>query len=68
MPERKIKRIKVESCWGGGERFSFRLTFPDGSRESISGDTWTRKTASQALDIAEHVYGYDRRNVRFEVR
>ena len=59
------KIIRVERCWNGGTRFSFRLTMPDGSRESVTGEEWTRKVAGEALNIAEHVYGYDRRNVRF---
>ena len=59
--------IKVEGCWNGGSKYSFRLTMPDGSRESIMGEDWTRKLASRALDIAEHVYGFNRRKIRFRV-
>lgn len=48
---------------------SFRLTLPDGSRESIpnpEGDYWDRKTAKAALDLLETVCGLDRRRIRFE--
>jgi len=57
--------VKVEQCWNGGNRHSFRLTMPSGHRESVTGGAWTRQVASEALNIVEHVYGYDRRSVRF---
>ena len=60
-----MNRIRVEQCWSGGDKFSFRLTFPAGSRESVRGDTWTRAVAAEALDIAEHLYGMSRSRVRF---
>lgn len=65
-----MPRIRVESTFGGhGDRaHGFRLTMPDGSREQLIGFTWTRKLASLALDIAEHLYGYKRASVRFDVR
>ena len=44
----------------------FRLGYmPSGHRESVTGGAWTRQVASDALNIVEHVYGYDRRSVRF---
>jgi len=58
-------RVKVESCWGGGDRFYFRLILPDGSREHVPGERWCRKVASDALDVLENVYGYARGRVRF---
>ena len=61
-------RIKVESCWNGGDRHYFRLTLPNGDRESITGYTWTRSTATEALDLLESLYGYIRRSIRFDVR
>ena len=60
--------IKVESCWGGNNHYTFRLTTPDGSREYVRGDEWSRKLASEALDIFEKVYGLSRRKIRFDVR
>lgn len=58
-----MSNIKVTPCYGS--RPYFRLTLPDGSRENIPGDTWTRATAAEALDILQHVYGLDRAAVRF---
>jgi hypothetical protein len=40
---------------------------PDGRRESIRGEAWTRRTASEALDIIEKVYHIERGAVRFDV-
>lgn len=58
-------RVKVESCWGANNKYYFQLTFKDGSREFVRGDQWTRKVASEALDIAENLYGLKRKNVKF---
>ena len=65
-------KIRVDACWGGGDHYYFRLAIPGelvlgGGREVVYGDTWDRKTASKALDLLEHVYGVDRRRVRFVV-
>lgn len=57
--------IKVERCWGN----YFRLTTPCGHREAIShdeGESWSRKHATQALNLFERVYGYNRSSIRFE--
>lgn len=63
-------KVKVEQCWHGGEKFSFRLTFKDRSgrfrRESVLGCDWVRSVASEALDVLEHLYGVSRRVVRFD--
>lgn len=59
-------RIKVERIYSyTGDKF--RLTFPDGSREVIVGNSggWTRVQSKQALDVAEHLYRAKRSNVRF---
>lgn len=59
--------ILVDRCSDG----TFRLTDPQGRRESISnelGDRWDRDFASQALDLYQHVYHYKRRGIRFCVR
>lgn len=60
--------VKVEACWSGGNKYTFRLTLPNGTRESVTGQTWTRALASEALDLLANVYGYNRRAVRFAVR
>lgn len=60
-------KVKIEHCWGGGH--TFRITLPDGSRESIRDPGgWDRKTASKVLDLLEHVYKLKRRSIRFDVR
>jgi hypothetical protein len=58
--------IKVEAVWGGRSS-GFRLTLPNGDREQVAGDKWTRRLASQALDILEHVYHLKRSTIRFYV-
>ena len=61
-------KVNVERCWsGGGDRFTFRLTLPDGSREIVSGQEWNRRTASEALDVLESVYHLKRTAIRFVV-
>ena len=59
-------KIKVESCWSGGDKFSFRLTLPNGQWESVQGEVWDKQLASEALDLLESVYGLDRKNIRFD--
>lgn len=59
--------VRVESCWGGGDRFYFRLTLPDGRREIVTGDRWSRKLATIALDLLE-LHAIPRRSVRFSHR
>lgn len=57
--------IKVERCTGN----VFRLTTPCGSREFVcheEGDSWSRKHATEALNIFERVYGYKRSSIRFD--
>lgn len=61
-------RIKVEACWGGHENHCFRLTLPDGRRESVRGNVWDRAAATEALNTFETLYGIPRRSVRFDVR
>lgn len=61
-------QVKVSHCWSGGERFYFRLEFEWHGRlcrESVGGETWSRKVASLALDILQNAYGRDRRKIRF---
>lgn len=62
-------KIKVERCWNGHSH-SFRISTP-GGRESIpcdDGDSWNRHYARKALDLLENVYGYNRSQIRFDVR
>lgn len=55
--------IKVDRIFNGGLRF----TNKQGQREFLPYKEWTRKAASDALDIYEHVYGYKRENVKFDI-
>lgn len=58
-------KIKVERCWGN----YFRLTTPCGNRELIpyeEGESWSRKYATQALNMFMSVYGFKRSSIRFE--
>jgi hypothetical protein len=51
---------------------NFRLTLPNGARESVSyhgGDSWWCKSyATQALDMLVNLYGLNRSKIRFEHR
>lgn len=63
-------KIKVEACWHGGERYSFRLHVPNlGFHQphqyiSAPDGHWTREVASAALTVLETA-GVRRQNVRF---
>jgi hypothetical protein len=62
--------VLVESCWG--DKLYFRITLPPeahsrANREFVVGDTWNRRTATEALDLLENVYGLKRANIRFKV-
>jgi len=67
-------KIKVESCWNGGSKFYFRLSWSDGSKNFLEGITldrgtqWDRRYAIQALNLLENVYGLERKRIRFEHR
>lgn len=58
--------VRVEMCWNG-RNLRARLTLPDGSRESVPCEAWSRRCATKALDIIENVYGLKRRNIRFQL-
>lgn len=58
-------KIYVEHCFAGSSRFM--LTNSKGQREYIRGEQWTRKLASEALDLYEYVYKYKRSSIRFIV-
>jgi hypothetical protein len=59
-------RVQVERCWGANNNYFFRLTFKNGEREYVRGDEWTRAVATEALNIAENLYGLKRKNVKFD--
>jgi hypothetical protein len=64
--------IKVTRCWNG-KRTIFTLTTSRNEQELICAlddaggpEEWTRERATQALDTFETLYGYKRRNIRFD--
>ena len=58
--------VQVETCWSGGEKFSFRLTLPNGERLVVASQgQWHRNIAGRTLDTLEES-GYTRRNIRFK--
>lgn len=62
-----MKVIVTPCC--NGYRWYFRLLWTDSRGDhwqNIAGEEWTRKVASEALDVLEHVYGLDRKSVRFD--
>lgn len=58
-------KVRVERCWGGGNRYSFRLTLPSGAREHITGEKWDRAASIRARDLIEYNYGVTRSRIRF---
>lgn len=58
--------VKVEACYGSHYNFSFRLTLPDGRREFITGETWTRDIAIIAKDRISNLYHVERDAIRFD--
>ena len=62
--------VRAEACWSGGEKYSWRLTLPQGQRLTLRVEEarWDRETASRALDLLE-VEGYGpRRGIRFNIK
>lgn len=58
-------KFKVSQCWGGHDKLYFRISPLDGSyRVHVQGETWTRRTATAALNLLE-LNGVNRRNVQF---
>lgn len=56
-------KIKVESCFNGHYVFQ-RLSWKD-HYICIRDEKWSRKTAIEALNILENVYGLQRKTIRF---
>ena len=36
--------------------------------EFVRAEEWNRAAASEALDLLQYCYGFNRRNIRFELR
>lgn len=60
-------RCRVENCWNGNNRYSFRITGPDGERWVLGaeeGESWSRKRwLALKPHIARH-YGVDESKVK----
>jgi len=57
--------IKVERV-SPGDRW--QMETPDGKREVLRAESWTRVQSSEALDLFENVYHYPRQAIRFDIR
>jgi hypothetical protein len=63
-------KVNVTPCFGDRSyyRFSFSVDHFGNNKEDyfiINGEEWSRKIASEALDIIEQVYGVLRYKIRF---
>jgi hypothetical protein len=59
-------RIKIQTCWCGGDKLVFRALVCGGLRVGTETGKWDRKAASEMLDLLEvEMPGIVRRNVRF---
>lgn len=57
--------IKVERCFPGNR---WRMTTPNGNRETLHAEKWTKRESSRALDLFENVYHYRRKDIHFEIK
>ena len=62
-------KAKVSSCWGGNSTYYFQVDVKVNGRHTRfrvgwGADTWTRRVASEALDILERM-GCNRKSVKF---
>jgi hypothetical protein len=62
-------KVYVLACYGDSLRHEIRF-WHDGKfiREIVRAEEWNRAAASEALDLLQYCYGFNRRNVRFELR
>ena len=59
-------RLKIDMCWCGGDKFIARANVCGGLRVSAPDGKWTRKVATQMLDLLEvEIPSVGRRNFRF---
>jgi hypothetical protein len=62
---RMLMKVKIQHCWCGGDKFVWRALVAGGLRIPSDGSyEWTRKTATEMLDVLE-AEGFDRRSIRF---
>lgn len=60
--------IRCEPIWNGS-KLGYRMTDPKGHCETVyasNDEYWTPKLATRALDTWVTLYGYKRKNLRFE--
>jgi hypothetical protein len=57
-------KIKIQSCFAGGQKFYFRALVCGGLLVRHDGSGWNRRIATEMLDLLE-VHGFDRSSVRF---
>ena len=60
-------KVKVQYCWCGGDKFIWRALIAGGLRIPADGNEWSRKAASEMLDLIEKEVGLNRRDIRFDV-
>lgn len=58
-----MMKVKIQHCYCGNEKYVWRALIAGGVRIPSDGK-WTRKTASEMLDILE-AEGFDRKRIRF---
>lgn len=59
-------KIKVQMCRVGGEKFCARALICGGLRVSTPDGVWTRKVATEMLDLLSEVLpDIDRKSIRF---
>lgn len=57
-------QVRIQTCWNG-HTFRFRALVCGGLSIPAGDDpVWTRKVASEMLDVLE-VHGFERRKIRF---
>ena len=57
-------KVKVQNCWAGSDKFYFRALVCGGLLVRHDGSGWSRKIATEMLDLLE-VHGFNRSVVRF---
>lgn len=56
--------VKVQFCWCGGDKYVFRALLCGGLL--VRAEKWSRKVASEMLDLIEVETGLCRKSIRFK--
>lgn len=63
-------KVRVEQCWSGGSKYSYRFTIVSGryagGRFHITGEEWTRKIATEARDYLQNHYHAKRNSIKWD--